>query len=1011
MRKKVIYSALFLAVVAAFAFPAFGYDPDFHALFKKNGDTVEVRNGRALSIGGLNALTTVPAAHDFANATARDAYFDGTPDAAVGDICHLQDTGFIQECTVAGSPGTWVNVTALTKGPQGDAGTNGADGSDGTDGTNGEDGVDAYVYVAYASDDSGTDFNLTPSDSLKYRSEIHSDTEIASPDSDDFSGATWVKYLGDDGEDGDGSGDFSSTALESVDVSDVTRAFKYKNAAGEVVRVELFFDSAVTDYADKDTVGSINWAINQLEPWTSTKKGGEIFLNAGTYEISSPIYIRPELSIKGVGSYHCKIILADDSNCDVLQMPSPHIVKFDGSSQWLDLSTELRSQQDNDSPDHFSVVHYSGSAYSDITHETYRDEGSDAINFAENVCADDNDAIFIGSDWRFSTLSVDVAEAAAGTGVIRIYYFDGTDFSNTATLIDDGSASGGDTFAQDGTIVFDVPADWSIGASDVDSSLDYRKYYIKIMAESSATVTTDPDIDKIIPLETFDDVLEDDDDILYVGLPYPIGYYQFVGDDGGDFAAGAGALITKYFDGSDFDTSVPSVTDGTLSGGNTLAQDSVITFADAPADWAVGANSVSVNLDADKYYIAFSLTNTPSTTPDIAKLSIQDAQFFHLADIYIDGNKSGNPNGGDLLRSTKTLWDGHVSNSTFMYAGDDAIDLEEMWGWVLNGLVVEFSADNGIYLEGTNVKVTNCKINENVGDQVVINGGSGIFTANETQTTTANTVNFNVGYAGSNTMILGNTIKGNGHGVVYDRYANSIQISNNYFANSGMGINILPSDTVSQSGEGVIMGNYFDTQVAEPLCGGVFGPIVDRNFGLIWENSENGDTIPDGSGTGGVTLTHHLTLTSGERIGFNSGSEKPSMGDTIVENGGDATAKIAAVFRSSGSWAAGDAAGYFFLYDRTNTIGNASQLDISGGSSDIATASGQNTYAAREIVIQITPKNSEFMDPDADGTPNAWYVTCAGTNYTSCTLYTSEDMDGEAGQFYWTARFDNSVDR
>jgi hypothetical protein len=284
MRKKIIYSALLLAVVAAFAFPAFGYDPDFHALFKKNGDTVEVRGGRAFSIGGLNALTTVPAAHDFANATARDAYFDGTPNAAVGDICHLQDTGFIQECTVAGSPGTWVNVTALTKGPQGDAGTNGSDGADGTDGEDGEDGVDAYVYVAYSSDNSGTDFNLTPSDSLKYRAEIHSDTEIASPDSDDFSGATWVKYLGDDGEDGSGGGS-DITAL----VEDESIIFIMANGTDSPIGTDGYECDGTADNVQ------IQAAIDAL-----TTSGGKVVLSEGVFNIAATITLKSGVTIEGV---------------------------------------------------------------------------------------------------------------------------------------------------------------------------------------------------------------------------------------------------------------------------------------------------------------------------------------------------------------------------------------------------------------------------------------------------------------------------------------------------------------------------------------------------------------------------------------------------------------------------------------------------------------------------------------------------------------------------------------
>jgi len=66
----------------------------------------------------------------------------------------------------------------------------------------GQDGVDAYVYVAYASDNTGTGFSLTPTSELKYRAEIHVSTPLVPPTIGDFAGATWVKYLGDDGEDG-----------------------------------------------------------------------------------------------------------------------------------------------------------------------------------------------------------------------------------------------------------------------------------------------------------------------------------------------------------------------------------------------------------------------------------------------------------------------------------------------------------------------------------------------------------------------------------------------------------------------------------------------------------------------------------------------------------------------------------------------------------------------------------------------------------------------------------------
>lgn len=66
----------------------------------------------------------------------------------------------------------------------------------------GSDGTSTYTYVAYASNSSGANFSNTPSDSLKYRAEIHVSSPITTPTSSDFSGAVWQKFLGDSGTNG-----------------------------------------------------------------------------------------------------------------------------------------------------------------------------------------------------------------------------------------------------------------------------------------------------------------------------------------------------------------------------------------------------------------------------------------------------------------------------------------------------------------------------------------------------------------------------------------------------------------------------------------------------------------------------------------------------------------------------------------------------------------------------------------------------------------------------------------
>ena len=70
-----------------------------------------------------------------------------------------------------------------------------------TRGENGKDGVNQYLYIAYAADTAGSAFSRIPSPDLKYRAELQSTVEIASPSAALFAGR-WVKYLGDDGQDG-----------------------------------------------------------------------------------------------------------------------------------------------------------------------------------------------------------------------------------------------------------------------------------------------------------------------------------------------------------------------------------------------------------------------------------------------------------------------------------------------------------------------------------------------------------------------------------------------------------------------------------------------------------------------------------------------------------------------------------------------------------------------------------------------------------------------------------------
>ena len=83
------------------------------------------------------------------------------------------------------------------------AGTQGEDGKNGLNGSNGLDGANAYLYIAYASDDSGTDFTMTFDANLDYIAILNVDEEIETPEASDFAGL-WKKYKGETGTGGGG---------------------------------------------------------------------------------------------------------------------------------------------------------------------------------------------------------------------------------------------------------------------------------------------------------------------------------------------------------------------------------------------------------------------------------------------------------------------------------------------------------------------------------------------------------------------------------------------------------------------------------------------------------------------------------------------------------------------------------------------------------------------------------------------------------------------------------------
>lgn len=130
----------------------------------------------------------------------KGAYAAGT-DYAVGDSVDYNGSSYVMHTDAAA--GTVPTNTSYWQvlADKGATGAAGADGADGADGSDGADGASSYTYVAYASDDSGTDFTTTFDANLDYIAFKTTTSPIASPQASDFTGL-WKNYKGATGATG-----------------------------------------------------------------------------------------------------------------------------------------------------------------------------------------------------------------------------------------------------------------------------------------------------------------------------------------------------------------------------------------------------------------------------------------------------------------------------------------------------------------------------------------------------------------------------------------------------------------------------------------------------------------------------------------------------------------------------------------------------------------------------------------------------------------------------------------
>jgi len=124
------------------------------------------------------------------------------------------------------------------------------------------------------------------------------------------------------------------------------------------------------------------------------------------------------------------------------------------------------------------------------------------------------------------------------------------------------------------------------------------------------------------------DFLADLNDQVYIGSTVRFAKVKFLRGGGSNYAAGSGALIAKYWNGSAW-VALEGVSDGTFTSPDCFAKDGYITFH-VPHDWAATANVHNAALDAGKYYIQLMTTTSSTTDVDADVLCPAENQFFEV---------------------------------------------------------------------------------------------------------------------------------------------------------------------------------------------------------------------------------------------------------------------------------------------------------------------------------------------------------------------------------------------
>lgn len=118
---------------------------------------------------------------------------------------------------------------------------------------------------------------------------------------------------------------------------------------------------------------------------------------------------------------------------------------------------------------------------------------------AITILDEKEDFLYLGEEQKFPRIITDFETFAAGTGNLISQYYNGSAFVALQNVTDE-TFFDVDTWVQNGSIKYDVPANWAIGAESAQAGLDATLFYIRLA--STTTPTTAPEIDQAAPTQT-----------------------------------------------------------------------------------------------------------------------------------------------------------------------------------------------------------------------------------------------------------------------------------------------------------------------------------------------------------------------------------------------------------------------------------------------------------------------------------------------------------------------------